>query len=499
MGINGASFVNGLSQGARFVSTIKGGMRDEEDREYEMKKREREERAQASRDAMLAEQRAVVDDYFKTSRPQQGGGPAQPGEAQSAPQPQRTPAPGSGSYMAQFGTRDVPQQSRAPAGGAAPAPASSGASGGAMAGGVQHFASGVSNAAAAKAEYAASLAEQAGPKDRMRHTNADGGQPARAPDGEPPAPAMPQMQPVQARNDAGGAAVGDAGGGNDIGRRLQMYEQLARIDLKYNPADPSKYMAMQEKISAARKEGMFDAYQYYATTGDLNGSMDIFDGAGGKKIDRKSVKAEEAKDPLLGRPYTRLTGKYTDGSPFVLDPIRLAENMGGAKYFLEQRKAEGEQAIKTRGKLTELEAEQAGRRELEGQKHGYSMAEIAARGLQDRKTVGARGAEDRETAKLKGENKPGGDLKATEGLKVLASRFGGRLEGDMWIPDVKNRDTALRANVLFEERIAAGELPMAAASAAAQQAEREKAMGALPIGQAPGAAAGGKDYSSLWK
>ena len=75
------------------------------------------------------------------------------------------------------------------------------------------------------------------------------------------------------------------------------------------------------------------------------------------------------------------------------------------------------------------------------------------------------------------------NLKATDGIKVLQSRYGGRFEGGMWFPDEKNRDVAVRAHTAFEKRIASGMTPMAAADAAIRDAE-----GAPSVPVATGAA-----------
>ena len=256
-----------------------------------------------------------------------------------------------------------------------------------------------------------------------------------------------------------------------------------------------------------RDEGMFEAYQYFQGTGDMAGAVERFNQYGKKKIDPATLKEEQVQDPLLGRPYSRVKGKYEDGSVFVFDPVRMAEAAGGIKAFMDRRGKEGDQAIKTRGKQAELAAEYGLKGELAEKGHGLTMAEIAARGTQDRKTVAARGAEDRRTKSVADAGEKA-VFKATEGMKVLVSRYGGKLEGGMWFPDEANRDVALRASVLLEQNLQRGLPAMEAASQAAQMAEREKAEGRLPIGQAPAAGgapaasapgnSGATDYSSLW-
>lgn len=63
------------------------------------------------------------------------------------------------------------------------------------------------------------------------------------------------------------------------------------------------------------------------------------------------------------------------------------------------------------------------------------------------------------------------DIKATNGLAQLQARYGGQLDGDMWFPDEKNKDVAIKASSAFERHIKAGKDPMAAAEAAINEAE----------------------------
>lgn len=87
-------------------------------------------------------------------------------------------------------------------------------------------------------------------------------------------------------------------------------------------------------------------------------------------------------------------------------------------------------------------------------------------------------------------------------IHVLQPRYGGRLDGGVWFPDEGNRDVALRAMQIYEQLTSdhKGLSPIAAATQAAQQAEREHAMGTLPIGRAPtpGAEKPKRDFRPLW-
>ena len=258
---------------------------------------------------------------------------------------------------------------------------------------------------------------------------------------------MRHINPPQAEQ----AAQGDQRAGNqkpqvnEFSARMQMYERLSMASVKHNPDKIEDFMKMKDKIKGLRDEGMFEAYQYFQGTGDMAGAVERFNQYGKKKIDPATLKEEQVQDPLLGRPYSRVKGKYEDGSVFVFDPVRMAEAAGGIKAFMDRRGKEGDQAIKTRGKQAELAAEYGLKGELAEKGHGLTMAEIAARGTQDRKTVAARGAEDRRTKSVADAGEKA-VFKATEGMKVLVSRYGGKLEGGMWFPDEANRDVAHRAS-----------------------------------------------------
>lgn len=84
--------------------------------------------------------------------------------------------------------------------------------------------------------------------------------------------------------------------------------------------------------------------------------------------------------------------------------------------------------------------------------------------------------------------------------KVILPKYGGRFEGGMFFPDEKNKDVALRAQVLAEKNIREKKMnPIEAANAAIDQAEREKKLGTPPGAPASGAAAGVYTGPTPWR
>ena len=82
--------------------------------------------------------------------------------------------------------------------------------------------------------------------------------------------------------------------------------------------------------------------------------------------------------------------------------------------------------------------------------------------------------------------------------KVILPKFGGRFEGGMFFPDEKNKDVALRAQVLTESLIRQNGMdPVAAANQAIAQAEREKAV--TDTGGSPGGGTPGYSGPTPWK
>lgn len=257
---------------------------------------------------------------------------------------------------------------------------------------------------------------------------------------------------------------------------------------KGSQGDADAAMASLRKAQEWEKENIVEANKLLMA-GDIPGFVKTYN-ANGKQIDPETLQVGSQKNPITGQELPVYRWKHTDGTEATANPFFSAIEYG--KVLTEAAKAQAQEAAKNPGR--ELEHKQ--RLEIEGKKHGYSMAEIAARGTQDRQTKAVGDGAD-----------GGGVFKATEGVKVLASRYGGKFEGGMWFPDEANKDVALRANQLLEEKLAQPQYqgkPMDAAAAAAQQAEREKATGNLPIGRPPAgtqpaAAGGASDYSNLWK
>jgi len=104
------------------------------------------------------------------------------------------------------------------------------------------------------------------------------------------------------------------------------------------------------KAEAFRKEGGFDALQYYRATGDLNGALDKFDAVGDQNIDRNSVQIRIVKDPVTGQDTPVINGKYQDGQSFTFDPERMSYMVGGYEGYMASRKEAIDAADKAAGR-----------------------------------------------------------------------------------------------------------------------------------------------------
>jgi hypothetical protein len=138
------------------------------------------------------------------------------------------------------------------------------------------------------------------------------------------------------------------------------------------------------------------------------------------------------------------------------------------------------------------------------QTHAEALAESKRHNVETEKTGRITAEAHMKAAEAK-QGQPKGALTQKDGvLHVLQPRYGGKFEGGMWFPDEKNQDVALRAFQIYEQLSSGANAlaPMEAATQAAQKAEREQALGVLPIGKGAPAgvpvASAPKSYRQLW-
>ena len=119
---------------------------------------------------------------------------------------------------------------------------------------------------------------------------------------------------------------------------LNFYRAVGQHDFRYGKAQLGDLAKLDDKAEAFRKEGGFDALQYYRATGDLNGALDKFDAVGDQNIDRNSVQTRIVKDPVTGQDTPVINGKYQDGQSFTFDPERMSYMVGGYDGYMASRK-----------------------------------------------------------------------------------------------------------------------------------------------------------------
>lgn len=119
---------------------------------------------------------------------------------------------------------------------------------------------------------------------------------------------------------------------------LNFYRAVGQHDFRYGKAQLGDLAKVDETAEKLKKEGVFDALQYYWATGDLEGTLDKFDAVGDQKIDRNSVQTSIVKDNVTGQDTPIINGKYQNGQSFTFDPERLSHMVGGYEGYLASRK-----------------------------------------------------------------------------------------------------------------------------------------------------------------
>lgn len=245
----------------------------------------------------------------------------------------------------------------------------------------------------------------------------------------------------------------------------------AMIDARHGKTDGAGLINLYNGIKSLQQEGFANALNQM-DAGNIEEGFASFNSAG--KVRKEFVSAKDGVYEFNGTkiPTKLITYKNADGSLSTLNTAQARiQLMSMDKVMTAAFKGDEQKETKRHNLATE--------------KAGLITAEA-------HKTAAEKKTKDEK-----------GSLTQKDGLNVLRERFGGKLDAmGQWSMDEKNKDVAMRSYVLYQENLKTmEELP--AAQKAADQAEREKAMGKLPR-TATGAESGTtgnegtKNFRTLW-
>jgi len=316
--------------------------------------------------------------------------------------------------------------------------------------------------------YKAEVADLASKHPVMQYFNAE--QPANPVANGLTPPAADATAPAATAPAAGiaapTAAPKQAPGFNDF---ADFTMRRAMIDARHGKTDGAGLINLYNGIKSLQQEGFVNALNLM-DAGSVEEGFTAFNSAG--KVKKELVSAKDGVYNFQGTqiPTKLITYKNADGSLSTLNTAQARIQLMSMDKIMTAAFKGGEQAETKRHNIATEQADM----------------------------VKAKAAETAAGKKSKDEK---GALTQKDGLNVLRERFGGKLDSmGQWSMDEKNKDVAMRSYVLYQENLKTmEELP--AAQKAADQAEREKALGKLPktaTGDAPAGNEGTKNFRTLW-
>lgn len=126
---------------------------------------------------------------------------------------------------------------------------------------------------------------------------------------------------------------------------------LGALDMEYGTGYAAKFMSNKDMMGRLKKEGAFDAYQILkegnGSPESVSEAVKKYNEIGDNKVDANvPLVAEKRKSKVSGDEYTVYTGKHTNGSPFVLDPVDIGYIGGGYEKWEQDQKADGDRKDK---------------------------------------------------------------------------------------------------------------------------------------------------------
>jgi len=142
------------------------------------------------------------------------------------------------------------------------------------------------------------------------------------------------------------APVEDAAGNVTQGRRpkqslsltdeIAMNRELGRLDFENGKMSQADFMSLPKRLDAYRKEGVFDALNEMATSGNPDAGIKRFNSLGGTKI--KAYTTRQVKDAVTGLPTTEFTVRTDDDNHQTFNLADMARSVGGIDKYIEWAK-----------------------------------------------------------------------------------------------------------------------------------------------------------------
>lgn len=121
--------------------------------------------------------------------------------------------------------------------------------------------------------------------------------------------------------------------------KMDLYERLGAHALRSGKLTPDKALVFKQQIKDAEEEGMFDAYNTYRQTGNIEDATRMFNRRGKTRVQPDTIMESERIDPLTRQPYKAYVARAENGDIMTFDPLAAARMTGGRKGWLESQKS----------------------------------------------------------------------------------------------------------------------------------------------------------------